>query len=56
MMGLSLGSFVLYGFVALGVRMAKPAFPFLIIPLVSWIVVAWVAIPWFSGERNREDA
>lgn len=36
---LSLGSLAIYGRVALGPPMAKPAFFFLIVPLLSWLVI-----------------
>ena len=52
MLAVSLGSLVIYGLVALGARMAKPGFPFLITPLVSWIVVALVTASLLSKIRN----
>ena len=56
MIAVSLGSLVVYGFVALGARMTRPAFPFLIIPLVSWIVVVLIAASLLSKKRKYEGA
>ena len=53
---ISLGSLAVYGFVVLGSRMAKPAFPFLVTPLVSWIVVAFLTASVVSKKRKHEGA
>jgi len=37
------GSLVAYGEVALGPPRAKPAFMFLVVPLVSWLLMATIA-------------
>jgi hypothetical protein len=49
----ALGSTVVYGFAALGARMAKPAFPFLVTPLVSWIVVGLATASLISKTRKH---
>jgi hypothetical protein len=56
MLAISLGSLVIYGYVALGAPMAKPAFPFLIIPLASWVVVVLVTASLLSRKRKHESA
>jgi cellulose synthase/poly-beta-1,6-N-acetylglucosamine synthase-like glycosyltransferase len=56
MLAVSLGSLVIYGFVALGPAIAKPAFPFLIIPLISWIVAAFLTAMMHSKSRKHEGA
>jgi hypothetical protein len=52
----SLGSLAIYGDVALGAPRVKPALPFLIVPLASWLVVALVAATQLSRNRKEEDA
>ena len=41
-LALALGSLVIYGESALGPPRAKPAFIFLVVPLVSWLLIAMV--------------
>lgn len=52
----SLGSLGIYGFVAFGPPMSKPAFPFLIIPLVSWIIAALLTATLLARGRKNEGA
>ncbi len=40
MLIVTLSSLVIYGDVAFGRPWAKPAFPFLVVPLVSWLLIA----------------
>jgi hypothetical protein len=56
MLAVSFGSLVTYGFVALGARMAKPAFPFLIIPMISWVLVGFAIATLPSRKRKHEGA
>ena len=44
MLVLTLGSLAIYGDVAFGPARATPAFAFLVVPLVSWLLIA-VALP-----------
>jgi hypothetical protein len=44
MLVLTLGSLAIYGGVAFGPARATPAFAFLVVPLVSWLLIA-VALP-----------
>ena len=53
-LALSLGSLLVYGFVARGARLTKPAFPFLITPLVSWIVIGLVTAS-VLAKKGRHD-
>jgi hypothetical protein len=55
-LAISFGSLAIYGDVALGATRVKPALPFLIVPLASWLVVALVAATQISGKRKDEDA
>ena len=44
MVFLAVGSLAIYGRVAFGPPMAKPAAPFLIVPAASWLLIAVVAL------------
>jgi len=46
MLLLAVGSLAIYGRVAFGPPMAKPAAVFLIVPAASWILIG--AVAWFS--------
>jgi len=52
----SLVSVLVYGFSVLGTRTAKPAFPFLVTPLASWVVVAFLTASVLSRKRKHEGA
>ena len=51
---LALGSLVIYGESALGPPRAKPAFIFLVVPLVSWLLIA-VVVPLVALAKNQRD-
>ena len=54
MLVLTLGSLAIYGDVALGPPRPKPAFAFLVVPLVSWLLIA-IVLPiaaLISGRRR----
>src|SRR5579864_1086955 len=53
MLVLTLGSLAIYGDVAFGPARATPAFAFLVVPLVSWLLIA-VALP-VSAFLSRKD-
>jgi len=53
MLVLTLGSLAIYGYVAFGPARATPAFAFLVVPLVSWLLIA-VALP-VSAFLSRKD-
>ena len=56
MLVLTLASLAIYGGVALGPPRAKPASVFLMVPLVSWLLIAIVVgIPVMSGRRARQE-
>src|SRR2546421_1965012 len=44
MLVITIGSLAIYGRVAFGAPMAKPASMFLIVPLASWVVIAMAAL------------
>ena len=58
MLVLTLGSLAVYGDVAFGPARATPAFAFLIVPLVSWLLIA-IALPaaaFISRRLSRQGA
>jgi hypothetical protein len=55
MLAIALGSLAIYGEVAFGRPRAKPAFVFLMVPLVSWLLIALLApaAAFLSARRSR---
>ena len=52
---IALGSVLVYANVAFGPPMARPAFPFLVVPLVSWLPIALVAAIGALKRKPHED-
>jgi len=55
-LAISLGSLAIYGDVALGAPKIRPALPFLVVPLASWLVVALIAATLLPRKRREEGA
>ena len=44
----------IYGWVALGTPITRPAFPFLMVPLVSWLAIAGITLKAELGKRRAK--